>query len=126
MRSAAPAFPWMRYSADRATARHFDKRGHEARGRQSLPEVGRQVERQENEGVQVMDERKKNKLKLVGANVEPDIEVAKNPGGRPKKQINWEEFDKLCFMQGTLAEIAGFFGVSEDTIERSCKFCGLL
>ena len=60
-------------------------------------------------------------LKLVGPNIEPNIEVAKNPGGRPKKEINWEEFDKLCFMQGTLSEIAGFFGVSEDTIENRCK-----
>lgn len=41
--------------------------------------------------------------------------------GRPKKEINWEEFDKLCNMQCTLVEIAGWFDVSEDTIERRVK-----
>lgn len=41
--------------------------------------------------------------------------------GRPKIEIDWEEFDKLCFMQCTLAEIAGWFDVSEDTIERRVK-----
>ncbi len=40
----------------------------------------------------------------------------------PKKiEINWEEFEKLCALQCTLAEIAGWFGCSEDTIERRCK-----
>jgi len=38
--------------------------------------------------------------------------------GRPVKEINLEELDKLCAMQCTEAEVAGWFGVSVDTIER--------
>ena len=45
--------------------------------------------------------------------------MAKN--GRPRKQIDENEFVKLCGMQCTLNEIAGFFDCSEDTIERWCK-----
>ena len=41
--------------------------------------------------------------------------------GRPKKEIDVDNFKKLCGMQCTLAEIAGFFDCSEDTIERWCK-----
>ena len=41
--------------------------------------------------------------------------------GRPRKEINRIEFEKLCALQCTLAEIAGFFDCSEDTIERWCK-----
>jgi hypothetical protein len=40
---------------------------------------------------------------------------------RPLAKINWEEFDKLAAMQATLEEVSGWFGVSEDTIERACK-----
>lgn len=41
--------------------------------------------------------------------------------GRPVKPIDWEQFDKLCSMQCTLREIAAWFDVSEDTIERATK-----
>lgn len=41
--------------------------------------------------------------------------------GRPRKQIDMEQFKKLCAMQCTLGEIAGFFDCSEDTIENWCK-----
>ncbi|MBP0977565.1 MAG: hypothetical protein J6P89_05235 [Oscillospiraceae bacterium] len=41
--------------------------------------------------------------------------------GRPKKEINENEFAKLCRLQCTLIEIADFFDCSEDTIERWCK-----
>lgn len=41
--------------------------------------------------------------------------------GRPKKEIDKTQFEKLCGMQCTLKEIAGFFDCSEDTIERWCK-----
>ena len=41
--------------------------------------------------------------------------------GRPEIQIQKEDFEKLCKMQCTLVEIAGFFDCSEDTIERWCK-----
>lgn len=40
---------------------------------------------------------------------------------RPRIEINWEEFEKLCVMQATLEEIASWFDCSEDTIERAVK-----
>lgn len=43
------------------------------------------------------------------------------PAGRPKKEIDTIQFQKLCELQCTLGEIAGFFDCSEDTIERWCK-----
>ena len=41
--------------------------------------------------------------------------------GRPRKEIDQDQFKKMCGLQCTLAEIAGFFDCSEDTIERWCK-----
>ena len=41
--------------------------------------------------------------------------------GRPRKEINAVEFEKLCGLQCTLSEIAGFFDCSEDTVENWCK-----
>lgn len=41
--------------------------------------------------------------------------------GRPRKEINSNEFEKLCGLQCTLEEIAGFFDCSPDTIENWCK-----
>ena len=41
--------------------------------------------------------------------------------GRPRKEIDAVNFEKLCGLQCTLAEIAGFFDCSEDTIENWCK-----
>lgn len=41
--------------------------------------------------------------------------------GRPRKEINNNEFEKLCGLQCTLEEIAGWFGCSVDTIENWCK-----
>lgn len=40
---------------------------------------------------------------------------------RPKIEIDSDDFEKLCGMHCTAAEIAGFFGCSVDTIERWCK-----
>ena len=40
---------------------------------------------------------------------------------RPRKEINQRQFETLCNYQCTLAEIAGVFDCSEDTIERWCK-----
>jgi hypothetical protein len=42
-------------------------------------------------------------------------------GGRPRIEIDWQDFDRLCEVQCTLAELAAHFGVSEDTIERAVK-----
>lgn len=41
--------------------------------------------------------------------------------GRPRIEIDQDAFEKLCGMQCTLDEIAGFFNCSQDTIERWCK-----
>lgn len=40
---------------------------------------------------------------------------------RPRVEIDKEQFEKLCSLQCTLDEIAGWFGCSQDTIERWCK-----
>ena len=50
-----------------------------------------------------------------------------NPNGRPSKinTIDQEQFEKLCALQCTKEEIAGFFNVSPDSIENYCaKFYG--
>lgn len=41
--------------------------------------------------------------------------------GRPRIEIEQEAFEKLCFLQCTLSEIAAWFHCSEDTIENWCK-----
>lgn len=38
--------------------------------------------------------------------------------GRPIIEIDWLQLDKLCELQCTLNEIAGWFNASEDTIEK--------
>lgn len=40
---------------------------------------------------------------------------------RPRKEIDKEQFEKLCNIQCTLEEIAGWFNCSPDTIENWCK-----
>lgn len=40
---------------------------------------------------------------------------------RPKKEIDKNNFEKLCALQCTKEEIAGFFDCCEDTIENWCK-----
>lgn len=40
---------------------------------------------------------------------------------RPNKKIDKEQFEKLCGLQCTEIEIAGFFNCSVDTVERWCK-----
>jgi hypothetical protein len=42
-------------------------------------------------------------------------------GGRPRIEIDWADFDRLCEVQCTFEELAAHFGVSEDTIERAVK-----
>ena len=41
--------------------------------------------------------------------------------GRPRVQIDQEEFEKLCALHCTCIEIAEWFNCSVDTIERWCK-----
>ena len=40
---------------------------------------------------------------------------------RPRKEIDQEEFEKLCGLQCTQEEICGWFGVCSDTLESWCK-----
>ena len=39
------------------------------------------------------------------------------PKGRPRKEIDIKEFEKLCYIQATLEEIAGWFECDAKTIE---------
>ena len=41
--------------------------------------------------------------------------------GRPKKEINKIEFEKLCFLQCTQQEICDFFEIDHKTLTRWCK-----
>ena len=41
-------------------------------------------------------------------------------GGRPRKLINWDEFDKLVSFQCTQEEIAAFFDCDVDTVNAAC------
>lgn len=43
------------------------------------------------------------------------------PGGRPRIEIDEEQFKGLCSIQCTEEEIANWFKCSVDTIERWCK-----
>lgn len=47
--------------------------------------------------------------------------MAKNKRGRPQKEIDKDQFEKLCEMQCTLDEITGFFRVADKTLENWCK-----
>lgn len=41
--------------------------------------------------------------------------------GRPRKEIDSEQFKKLCGLQCTLEEICGWFDVTDKTLDRWCK-----
>lgn len=41
--------------------------------------------------------------------------------GRPRKEINKTEFEKLCFLQCTRSEFCTWFDVNGDTLNRWCK-----
>ncbi|MBO7213997.1 MAG: hypothetical protein J6V66_00720 [Clostridia bacterium] len=43
------------------------------------------------------------------------------PNGRPRIEINSEQFKKLCELHCTKEEIAGFFSCTEETIDNYCK-----
>lgn len=40
---------------------------------------------------------------------------------RPKKEIDKEQFEKLCGLQCTMEEICGWFDVTDKTLESWCK-----
>lgn len=41
--------------------------------------------------------------------------------GRPRKEIDKAEFEKLCAIQCTRDEICGWFGITQKTLEAWCK-----
>lgn len=41
--------------------------------------------------------------------------------GRPKKNIDKDQFEKLCKLQCTIDEVCGFFEVCPDTLEKWCR-----
>lgn len=43
------------------------------------------------------------------------------PMGRPRKEIDVDQFRKLCALQCTELEIAAFFEVSDETLLQFCK-----
>jgi len=40
--------------------------------------------------------------------------------GRPRKEINKTEFEKLCFLQCTEREFCSWFDVSDETLNKWC------
>lgn len=44
-----------------------------------------------------------------------------NKGGRPRKELKKDMFEKLCSIMCTENEICGFFGVTDKTLTRWCK-----
>lgn len=42
-------------------------------------------------------------------------------GGRPKKELNKDEFEKLCSIMCTESEICSWFGITDKTLTRWCK-----
>ena len=49
------------------------------------------------------------------------IKETTNKGGRPRKKIDKEEFEKLCALQCTKEEICAWFDLTDKTLERWCK-----
>ena len=49
------------------------------------------------------------------------MEETKNKGGRPKIQIDQKSFEELCKMQCTELASAGFFGCSDEPLNKWCK-----
>ena len=41
--------------------------------------------------------------------------------GRPRKEIDKTEFEKLCFLQCTEREFCSWFNVSDETLNKWCK-----
>lgn len=49
------------------------------------------------------------------------MKEGKNKGGRPRKQIDQEQFEKLCSLQCTITEICGYFDCDDMTLNRWCR-----
>jgi hypothetical protein len=46
------------------------------------------------------------------------------PAGRPRKEIDFAQLEKLVYLQCTAVECAGFFDISEDTLDLRIKDAG--
>lgn len=60
-------------------------------------------------------------MKTMTVALEPSFSTTPHKGGRPRKEIDQNTFERLCEVQCTLEEIAHVLDVSEDTVERWCK-----
>lgn len=47
--------------------------------------------------------------------------MTKNKGGRPHKEIDKEQFERLCGLQCTRDEICSWFDVTDKTLDGWCK-----
>lgn len=45
----------------------------------------------------------------------------KSGAGRPLKELDKQEFEKLCFLQCTINEICAWFGIDDKTLNKWCK-----
>ena len=41
--------------------------------------------------------------------------------GRPRKEVNWKEFEKLCALQCTEEEFCSWFDMCTETLNERCK-----
>ena len=41
--------------------------------------------------------------------------------GRPVKEVDWNEFEKLCLLQCSITDICEWFHFSHQSLERKCK-----
>lgn len=46
---------------------------------------------------------------------------SKGNGGRPIINIDWNEFEKLCFLQCSIPEMCQWLHISHQTLEKRCK-----
>ena len=47
--------------------------------------------------------------------------MANKKMGRPRKEIDKAQFEKLCMLQCTLDEVCSYFNCEDDTLNRWCK-----
>jgi len=64
---------------------------------------------------------KKRDINRLGLFVEVKSVTTNGKIGRPRKPIDWKEAERLCVMQCSQLEIADWFHISVDTLERRLK-----
>ena len=53
--------------------------------------------------------------------IAPNIMVKKNKGGRPKAEVDFDQFEKLCALQCTKLEICDYLNITDKTLDRLIK-----